>query len=246
MKKQLLFLAIISLFAITKLSAQCTPVPFPPPALTNPDTSQGIPPAIATQIYNEVVNLRIPADTVLMGTTIPIDSIGVDSISGIPAAFTYATNSPNDYWLGGTYGCFIVTGNPTQADTGVYTMTLHTTIYLGHNPNNTQIYEVDFDFVVLDSSAVGFSDVKANQFVVRQNAPNPFDYKTTIRFHSPRAEVFTFEVYSIDGKLVRQEELNAEEGINKIEFKKGDLPSGMYIYQLANDNYTIRKRMIIR
>ena len=246
MKKTILFLAILSLFTVVKLNAQCTPVPFPGPALTNPDTSQGIPAAISTQLYNEVVHLRIPADTLLLGTTIPIDSIGVDSISGIPSAFSYATNSPNDYWLGGTYGCFIVQGNPQQSDVGVYTMTLHTTIYLGHNPNNTQIYEVDFDFVVLDSSVLGFSDVKANQFVVRQNAPNPFDYKTTIGFHSPRAEMFTLEVFSIDGKLIRQEQYAAEEGINKIEFVKGDLPSGMYIYQLRNDNYTVRKRMIIR
>ena len=148
--------------------------------------------------------------------------------------------------MGGTYGCFIVQGNPTQAEVGVYTMTLHTTIYLGHSSANTQFYNVDFNFVVLDSATIGFSDVKENQFIVRQNAPNPFDDKTTIRFHSPQSDYYIFEVYSIDGRLVHKEVVNADKGINRIEFAKGDLPSGLYIYQLKNDAYSVRKRMIIR
>lgn len=246
MIRLIFFTVLFSLLAIGNLNAQCTPVPFPGPALTNPDTTAGIPPAVANQPYSEVVHLRVPADTILLGSTIPIDSIGIDSISGIPASFSYATNSPNDYWLGGTYGCLIVQGNPDETDVGVYTMTLYTTIYLGHNAANTQKYQVDFNFVVLDSALVGFTDVKADQFVVRQNAPNPFDKKTIIRFQSPKAGNYSFQVYSVDGKLVRQELLNAVEGINKIEFVKGDLPSGIYIYQLGNDSFSVRKLMIIR
>ena len=246
MKKLILFTAIISLFAIGDLSAQCTPVPFPGPALTNPDTSAGIPSAVANQPYSEVIHLRVPADTLIMGSTIPIDSIGVDSIAGIPSTFSYASNSPNNYWLGGTYGCFIVQGNPDETDVGVYTMTLYTTIFLGHNSANTQKYQIDFKFKVIDPTGIGFTNVAKDQFVVRQNTPNPFDEKTVIRFQSPKAESYLFEVYSVDGKLVRQEQYNAVEGINKIEFVKGDLPSGMYIYQLKNDSYSVRKRMIIR
>jgi len=246
MKKLLLIALLFSLMGVQNMNAQCTPTPFPPPALTNPDTSMGIPPAVAGQIYSETVNVRVPADTLVMGTNLPIDSIGVDSISGIPPTFTYATNSPNDYWLGGTYGCFIVQGTPTQADTGIYTMTLHTKIFVGHNPNNTILYNADFDFVILDSSKVGFRDVNANEFAIRQNTPNPFDYKTVIRFNSPQKENFTFEVYDITGQMIHKEIIQAQAGVNSIEFKRGELPSGMYVYRLSNNKYNVYKRMIIR
>jgi len=246
MKKLLLFIAFIGLFGFQRVNAQCTPVPFPPPALTNPDTTMGIPPAVATQPYSEIVNVRVPADTIVMGTNLPIDSIGVDSITGIPPTFSYATNSPNDYWKGGTFGCFIVQGTPAESDTGVYTMILHTKIFVGHNPNNTILYSAEFEFIILDSSKVGFRDITGDQFAVRQNAPNPFDDKTTIRFNSPQMDVFSFEVYNVAGQLVRKELIQANMGINQIEFAKGDLPSGMYIYQLSNEKYNVRKRMIIR
>ncbi|MCK5857086.1 MAG: T9SS type A sorting domain-containing protein [Bacteroidales bacterium] len=246
MKKTVLFIALLSILSIGKINAQCTPVPFPGPALTDPDASQGIPPAVATFAYNQVINMRIPIDTLVSGYPIAIDSVGLDSVAGIPASFSYVTNSLNDYWLGGTYGCIIIQGTPTNADVGTYTLTLYTKIFLGGNPNNTQIHTIDYDFKVLDSSSVGFSNVQEDQFVVRQNAPNPFDYKTTIRFQSPKSTAIHFEVYSIDGKLIRAELIEAQKGINKIEFVKGDLPAGIYIYQLKNEKYNVRKRMIIR
>jgi len=246
MKKTLLFFALLSFLTVGKISAQCTPVPFPGPALTNPDASQGIPPAVATFTYNQIINLRIPVDTLIAGYPLSIDSVGLDSVSGIPAAFTYLTNSANNYWLGGSYGCVIIQGTPGNNDVGTYTLTLYTTVYLGGNAGNTQAQSYDYDFKVLDSSSVGFTNVHQDQFVVRQNAPNPFDYKTTIRFQSPNSETIHFEVYSVDGKLVRSEDIEAQKGINNIEFIKGDLPAGIYVYQLSNETYNVRKRMIIR
>ncbi len=246
MKKLLLFVALICFLGFQNVSAQCTPIPFPPPALTDPDTSAGIPTAYATVPYNHTIHVRVPADTIVMGTNLPIDSIGVDSITGLPPSFSYATNSPNDYWIGGTFGCFIVQGTPTQSDTGVYKMIMHTKIFLGHNANNTILYDAEFDFVILDSSMVGFGDVNLEEFIVRQNAPNPFDEITTIRFNSPQVDKYTFEVYDIAGKLVRSEDIYASQGLNYIVFQKGDLPSGLYIYKLSSEKYNVRKRMIIR
>lgn len=246
MMKKLLLIVLFTMLTIGMVNAQCTPVPFPGPALTNPDASQGIPPAIATFTYSQIINLRIPVDTMFYGTSLAIDSVGIDSVAGIPNTFSYVTNSATDYWLGGTFGCMVIQGTPTQADTGTYTLTIYAKIFLGGNPNNTQNYTVDYDFKVLDSASVGFTNVNKDQFVVRQNAPNPFDYKTTIRFQSPKNTSLQFAVYSIDGKLVRSEMIRAEKGINKIEFMKGDLPSGIYIYQLKNENINVRKQMIIR
>lgn len=246
MKKILLFTAILSFLSLQNLNAQCTPTPFPPPNLTNPDTTAGIPPAYANVPYSFIVNVRVPADTLIFGTPLPIDSIGLDSVKGLPPTFSYVTNSPSNYWKGGTYGCFEVTGNPTMADTGVYRMTMHTKIYVGHNPNNSILYEVVYDFEILDSNEIGFEDIQKDQFAVRQNAPNPFDNNTIIRFNSPQKDEFSFHVFDVAGKLVRQKIIMATQGINQITFNRGDLPSGIYIYQLSNDKYNIHKRMVIR
>jgi len=246
MMRKLLFLALFTLLSYVMVNAQCTPVPFSGPELTNPDASQGIPPAIATFAYSQIINLRIPTDTLISGYPLTIDSVGIDSVKGIPNTFSYVTNSSNDYWQGGTFGCLVIQGTPTEADTGTYTLTIYASIFLGGNSNNTQLYTVNYDFKVLDSASVGFADVNKDQFVVRQNAPNPFDYRTTIRFQSPNNTSLQFVVYSIDGKLVRNEMIRAEKGINEIEFMKGDLPSGIYIYQLKNENVNVRKQMIIQ
>jgi hypothetical protein len=244
-KKLFFTLLIIVFFSIQNLSAQCTPVPFPPPPLTNPDTTQGIPPAYAGVPYDETIHVRVPADTVVFGTVLPIDSIGVDSITGLPPSFTWATNTPSNYWLGGTYGCFVVTGNPTLADTGTYQMVLHAKIFVGHNPNNTILYDANFEFKILDSALMSMKNVPGQGFEV-QTIPNPFDRKTSIRFNSPVTSVFTFEVYNVTGKMVRKEQIEARKGVNYFEFSKEDLPSGMYIYRLYNQTYRVHRQMIIR
>jgi hypothetical protein len=244
-KKLLFAFLIISYFSVQNLNAQCTPVPFPPPPLTNPDTTQGIPPAFSGVPYNETIHVRVPADTVVFGTLLPIDSIGVDSITGLPPTFTWATNTPSNYWLGGTYGCFAVSGNPTIADTGTYQMVLHAKIFVGHNANNTILYDANFEFKILDSALMSMENISGKSFEI-QTIPNPFDQKTSIRFKSPVNDVFTFEVYNVSGKIMRKEQVEVRKGLNSFEFSKEDLPSGMYIYRLYNDDYQVHRQMIIR
>lgn len=246
MKKTILLLLLLGLMGITEVKAQCTPVPFPPPPLTNPDTSQGIPPAYGGVPYNEVIHVRVPSDTIVFGTLLPIDSIGVDSITGLPPSFSWATNTPSNYWIGGTYGCFNVTGNPTVADTGTYTMVLHAKIFVGHNPNNTVLYDANFDFQILDSTLMAIPGVSSLQFSVLPNAPNPFDDKTTIRFISPQNDELLFEVYNVAGSLVWKQKVQARKGINELEFYKGRLAPGVYIYHLHNEVSGVRNQMIIR
>ncbi len=246
MKKTILFLLLVGIVGIIEIKAQCTPVPFPPPPLTNPDTTQGIPPAYGGVPYNEVVHVRVPADTVVFGTTLPIDSIGVDSITGLPPSFSWATNTASNYWLGGTYGCFSVTGNPAVADTGTYTMVLHAKIFVGHNPNNTILYDANFDFQILDSTLMAIPGASSLQFSVYPNAPNPFDDKTTIRFISPQNEDFLFEVYNVAGSQVWKQKVQARRGMNKLEFRKDGLAPGIYIYHLHNEVHSFRKQMIIQ
>ena len=62
-------------------------------------------------------------------------------------------------------------------------------------------------------------------------APHPVGSMATVRFSNPNAEVHTFSLMDLNGKVVRH-----MEGITSSEFvlDRAELPAGLYIYRLDN------------
>ena len=95
------------------------------------------------------------------------------------------------------------------------------------------------------------TDVKNNQITtfdyhLYQNYPNPFNPVTTIRFEAPKAQHIQLTVFDILGREVRVLFNDiAQPGIIAIDFKADDLASGMYIYRLKTDNFSVSKKMIL-
>jgi hypothetical protein len=90
-------------------------------------------------------------------------------------------------------------------------------------------------------------------FSLAQNAPNPFNPSTTIRFTVAQAAPVNLAIYTVSGQLVRtlvNTELAA--GEHDITWDGTDhagrnVASGMYIYRLATDEHSlIRKAMLVR
>lgn len=101
------------------LQAQiCSPDPTYTTPGIYPDT---LPPACAGEPYSFVMTIIVPPDTPFVtpfGTiTVPIDSIVLDGVIGIPPSFTYACEPASCAIPGGTAGCVLVTGFPTTPDT---------------------------------------------------------------------------------------------------------------------------------
>ncbi len=243
--KKILLLLLLGITITYSAFSQCTPVAFPGPSLTLPDTSQGLKPAVATVPYHEVIHVRIPHDTIIPPLTIPvnIDSAGVVSISGMPSGFSYVTNSATDFWPGGSYGCIVIQGTAAEADTGTYLTIINVQVVVAGNP---LAFAYPYEIEVLDSINQGFSHDDFTKFTVQQNIPNPFDDKTIIKFNTLRASVFTFEVYDVVGNKVRKDEIFALRGVNKIIFNKENLKSGVYFFRLSDNENSIVKRMVIR
>ncbi|MEO1437930.1 MAG: T9SS type A sorting domain-containing protein, partial [Bacteroidota bacterium] len=61
-------------------------------------------------------------------------------------------------------------------------------------------------------------DFFTENVAVSQNAPNPFSRFTEITLNSRTASTYSFQVYSLTGKLVHQEEIQAAAGENVIPF----------------------------
>ncbi|MFA4852838.1 MAG: T9SS type A sorting domain-containing protein [Bacteroidales bacterium] len=249
MIKKILFTAAFVISVVIMLNAQpCTPGTYTTPGIY-PDSATNLPHAIATVAYSTTMTAVIPQDTLYMGATVPIDSIGVTSIVGLPTGFNYTPNSATGYWDGGTSGCVLISsslGYPTQQQVGIYPLKIYvkSCVTILGNPLYVQD-SVLYYKIIIDSSNAGITDMNKGKFNVYQNTPNPFSLKTTIEFTSPIAEIFQFTVYNLLGEVVYKQSVNAISGDNKIEFSASDLTSGIYMYKLNNKTQTITRRMII-
>ncbi len=124
----------ISLILLTSKSfgQVCTPNPIYTGDGIWPDTIVNMSPACIGAPYQMDFTINVPDDTIISGFTFIIDSVILNSISGLPAGFTYSCNPSSCRFLGNASGCFIVAGNPTVPLTGSYNLTINTTVY-AHN-----------------------------------------------------------------------------------------------------------------
>ncbi len=86
------------------------------------------------------------------------------------------------------------------------------------------------------------------EFIVAQNYPNPFNPFTTINYSVPVRTPVQLKVYNILGMEVATLVNEIKEAGNySLQFdaaEYGNLPSGMYIYELRANNFVISKKMI--
>ncbi len=83
---------------------------------------------------------------------------------------------------------------------------------------------------------------------LEQNYPNPFNPSTTIAFALPNPGQVKLAVYDITGKLVDTiVEQPFSAGEHQVKWEAGNIPSGVYFYQLETKNFTqTRKLMLLK
>jgi hypothetical protein len=167
MKKLLLSLIIVPFLGMSVAISQCVP----DPAFTNdgifPDSATGLPHAYAGVYYETVMTANIPADTIFQGFTVPIDSIGFISFTGLPTGFSYAANSSTGFWHGGTSGCVLISGQ--NATVGSYPLTIE---LQGHASGIVIDFTIDYYILVIDSTHLSIQENTSKVFEVYQNSPN--------------------------------------------------------------------------
>ncbi|HIO72599.1 MAG TPA: T9SS type A sorting domain-containing protein [Flavobacteriales bacterium] len=121
-----------------------------------PDTSVGFAPAIQCVYYEQLLTMVVPTDTL----TCTIDSVVLNSLSGLPTGLSYGCSPASCGFSGGTSGCGLVYGTPT--DTGTYILTASTTTYLSGSVVCTGISPLVQPFAgykVVVSSPLSFTSV---------------------------------------------------------------------------------------
>ncbi|MCK4640308.1 MAG: T9SS type A sorting domain-containing protein [Candidatus Marinimicrobia bacterium] len=82
------------------------------------------------------------------------------------------------------------------------------------------------------------STITVHEFNLHQNYPNPFNPTTTISFELPKESFTEIRIYNLAGQLV-QTLVNEVKpaGRHQITWDAGNLPSGIYFYQIKVENH---------
>lgn len=85
-------------------------------------------------------------------------------------------------------------------------------------------------------------------FILLQNFPNPFNSTTVVRYQISEAGMVVLKVYDVLSREVAQL-VNGEKpaGEYSVEFNAKNLPSGLYLYQIAvGTNFLTRKMLLLK
>jgi phosphatidylserine/phosphatidylglycerophosphate/cardiolipin synthase-like enzyme len=99
---------------------------------------------------------------------------------------------------------------------------------------------------IVPTTDLGDYDISKFDYKLYQNFPNPFNPVTTIRFEIPKQQKIKLSIFDILGKEVKiLFDGDAPAGIMAIDFKADDLASGMYIYRLKTQDFSISNKMLL-
>ncbi|GMQ80859.1 MAG: hypothetical protein BMS9Abin05_0288 [Rhodothermia bacterium] len=113
----------------------------------------------------------------------------------------------------------------------------------------TQIFGEEFPQISFISSPTGVNIDHPSiplSITLNQNYPNPFNPATTISFSLKRSMPVVLDVYDVSGRLVSHLiDSVLPSGNHDIRFEAGQLPSGLYMYQLRADGRSLSKSMTL-
>ncbi len=87
---------------------------------------------------------------------------------------------------------------------------------------------------------------RSEGFALHQNYPNPFNPSTNIRFSLPASSILHLAVYDMLGRevAVLANGMMAP-GEHSVTFDAAGLSSGMYMYRLTSDGYSLTRKMLL-
>lgn len=243
MKKTLLLLSFLSVMSLGAF-AQCTPATVSNPGIY-PDSATNFMPAYQGQAYNQLITVKVPADTVQSGIPIPIASIKLNSIVGLPQGLSYSCVPSNCDFPGGATNCAVISGT-TNDPVGVYTLAITVEPFIGTPPlvisNGPQTISY-YKIVVNPGSSI--QSLNPNTFSVSQNTPNPSDNACDIYYTLTGKADVEIRLMNAIGKEVQKIKTNGNPGTNKYTLNTENLAQGIYFYSLYNGQTTVTKRMVV-
>ena len=225
--RKILTLISLGLTLLSVAYGQCVPnMAYTSPGIY-PDSASGFPPAVATYEYNLVITAVIPFDTIIWPfPRLPIDSIGVTEVIGLPEGFIATPNSPSGYWPGGSSGCMLISGTAGSHQTGVYPLVFKARGYMINIPYD---YEITFySLTVLDSTAYGIGEINAVLQSSLKAYPNPFTEYIHLELYTSMPGDYGCVVYDHTGRQQYVDHYRLHTGLNTVRLNGATLSPGVY------------------
>ena len=104
------------------------------------------------------------------------------------------------------------------------------------------MYQVELEWKSLTSTA---SEAPADGYFLYQNAPNPAQQRTRVKFSLPSPQRATLEIIDSYGRIVAQYEQSFPAGFSEVVVPTRQLPAGWYQYRLRTPEFTGIRSMIV-
>jgi len=227
-----------------------------------PDTIVNLPIAYVGTAYSTDIQFHVDPDTAVtqpFPMTVDIIKVKIDSVTGMPAGFTYTPNPSNGEILttshnppGTGYGCVLLSGNPSAGQEtggpnsdGIYPLVVHYTgtAMVFNTPTAVPATQTGYRIHIMPAS--GLKDEELNRFSVTAPMPNPTSGKTKFEFNTLQGGEVEFMLYNTLGSLVKKETIKAEKGINTYQLDASVLAPGMYVYSLRQGGAVLTRRMTV-
>jgi len=253
--KKLYILAVLALSSVTA-GAQCvinqSVFSGPTDYRILPDTVTGLPIATVGVGYTTDLQFHVQPDTTTALGTFPFIEIHIDSITGVPANFSYTTNPANGIFPGGSYGCAGVTGQAVAGQelggpnsNGIYPIIIYYTAIVNVFNVPTPFPATKTGYKVQIQAANNVPSTSAINFAVNQNVPNPSDRSTEFVFTNTNNGSVQFTLYNILGETVKQTTIAAVKGENRYSLTTAELPAGVYFYEFRSGTSIVTRRMTV-
>lgn len=231
------------------VSAQCTPGP----EFANgvyPDSATNFKSGCKDQPYEQVISLRIPADTNVVYNGFPvtatIQSIELESVTGLPTGLTLTCSTTGCKFNGGTDGCAVISG--TTSEVGVHNLVfyLKTTASAAVLPPPLPPYTLeqkdtlDYYKIIIDDCG-GTSVVNADNTASFDVYPNPAKGNVTISKLVNDGLDKTIQVINAEGKIIKT--LHTDK--NSISISTEDIKSGIYFVKVTQKNAQETVKLVI-
>ncbi len=235
-RARLIIILAIALCSGMKLSAQCEPDTANCEDIGDPGQicPNDLPSGVLNVIYDEVITIIPPGSF----DAYVLSYIVIDSVKNLPPGIDYFPNA--DIFYPDTVYCIQLSGTPTQV--GDFTLAIYISPFidvLGTPTKGPQVVD-DSSLVVTIQKTLGIEPNQMTEFIVYQNVPNPFSFRTSLAYYTPNQDQIELSIYNILGVLVHQEKEWSAPGKHNFKFDGKELQPGTYLYRIkaGNDFYS--------
>lgn len=222
-----------------------------------PDSATGLPTAFVGTPYVVDLQINVAPDTTTQIGTFDINFVRIDSVTGLPAGFSYLPNPGNGVIIttsnsGTGFGCVALTGNPVSGQElggpnsdGIYPVIVYFTaeVEVFTSTQEFPSTEDDYHVRVMDPNSV-VTAVNYN-YNVAQASPNPADQSTAFNVTVPGASAVQFTMYNLLGSVVKQETISAARGVNRYSVATSALPAGAYMCTFTMGDEVVTRRITV-